>query len=528
MSADKLLDDRYWDDLSAPLQAAAAVLGYTQRLWDTDQEPISCNLDWSELTHAQQKAARLLGYTPEEWAEDEASVPSSPSPGSKSDDKPDSDGDIRWIEKRIKALEIEITQRQIELKKLVGAREGSAYAHMLHSHEDCVNAHLRQRVVDFHPDLLQNQPPKLERSRLQLVRDAFLHEYHHTLPGFLSMVLHCLLYITLYGFVAKLTHIVGEEFFGSDDWDVIHNNYDDTNEKNFFFLTGIVVSFFLARMTGVIHEWNENRWYRRRVRFHQRNRWHLRCWDMLIIDWFSGGDVSKMYSDSDSARNGSVRDRVLTKWGPRLKAALDIFSFFLLYCSVDHFVMEWGPKSILNVRETVLEGLPSRQMHEQLTKKLGNTQQCVSHDSDECLNIPLEDYSDIWNWVTNSNRCGWAVEEEEDSSDDEDDEADDDDTGDGQFHVQENESGISFSGTKRPTPKQFRPWKQATDEWRRMLNIRDDEYLRETLSLESYYSLVGDPYACFTDPETELLFHAVITGISFGCMYYLGAPFLLI
>ncbi|KAL9186581.1 hypothetical protein ACHAXT_005819 [Thalassiosira profunda] len=508
-------EDKYWDELPPPLQKAAATLGFTQKLWDADGETVTCNLEWHDLTHEQQKAARLLGYTPREWALDEGDD-SSTSSSESEEDTPNMDGGrgISWIEQRIKTLETEIAQRQNELTTLVGSREGSAYADMLKRHEDCVNAHLQRRITDFHPDLLQShEPPKLERSNKQLIQNTFLHEYHHTLPGFLSMILHCLLYITLYGFVAKLTHIVGEEIFGSDEWDVIHNNYDDINEKNLFYMGAIVLSFVVARVTGGVHDWNESRAYRRKWRFHARNRWHLQCWDMPIINWFSGGDVSEMYSEH--AQNSSTRTS--NKWGPRLKSVLDIFSFFLLYCSVDHFVTEMGPKSLLNVRDTVLEGLPSRQLHLQWTRSsMNDMQQCVGGGDKECPNVAMTEadfMSDIMSWILNSNRCGWGP--------------DDNGKADSSFQMPDNESML-FPASKGTAPKLFRPWKQPDDEWRRTLNVRDDEYLRANLSLDSYYSLVGDPYACFTDPVTELVFHAVITGISFGCMHWLEVPFLLI
>ena len=48
--------------------------------------------------------------------------------------------------------------------------------------------------------------------------------------------------------------------------------------------------------------------------------------------------------------------------------------------------------------------------------------------------------SEVWNWATNGNRCGWM------------------------------------------------------DDWKRQMNKLDDEYLRDNISFENYYSFVGDQY----------------------------------
>ena len=50
------------------MKEAAAVLGYTEKLWDEDKDPDGLDdLDWSELTLEQQAAASVLGYTQEKW-----------------------------------------------------------------------------------------------------------------------------------------------------------------------------------------------------------------------------------------------------------------------------------------------------------------------------------------------------------------------------------------------------------------------------------------------------------------------------
>eukprot|EP00574_Skeletonema_japonicum_P006660 CAMPEP_0201714626 /NCGR_PEP_ID=MMETSP0593-20130828/1024_1 /ASSEMBLY_ACC=CAM_ASM_000672 /TAXON_ID=267983 /ORGANISM="Skeletonema japonicum, Strain CCMP2506" /LENGTH=67 /DNA_ID=CAMNT_0048203917 /DNA_START=22 /DNA_END=225 /DNA_ORIENTATION=+ len=60
-------DDYDWEELSAEVQAAAAALGYNQKIWDADEEPDACDEDWKDLTAAQQKAATVLGYNKKSW-----------------------------------------------------------------------------------------------------------------------------------------------------------------------------------------------------------------------------------------------------------------------------------------------------------------------------------------------------------------------------------------------------------------------------------------------------------------------------
>ena len=57
---------------------------------------------------------------------------------------------------------------------------------------------------------------------------------------------------------------------------------------------------------------------------------------------------------------------------------------------------------------------------------------------------------------------------------------------------------------------------------------RDDEYLRSSILMDAYYALVGDPFTSFIDPMGEQVFLVAVTGISFGFLYWLEAPFLLI
>lgn len=60
-------DDYDWEELPAEAKAAAAVLGFTQKLWDEDDEPDACDEYWKDLTPAQQQAATVLGYNKKSW-----------------------------------------------------------------------------------------------------------------------------------------------------------------------------------------------------------------------------------------------------------------------------------------------------------------------------------------------------------------------------------------------------------------------------------------------------------------------------
>ena len=63
-------DDTLWDDLPAPVQFAAQVLGYNQQRWNEKLPPrlvTESNPDWNDLTTKQQQAATVLGYTEETW-----------------------------------------------------------------------------------------------------------------------------------------------------------------------------------------------------------------------------------------------------------------------------------------------------------------------------------------------------------------------------------------------------------------------------------------------------------------------------
>ena len=63
-------DDMDWDELPARAQRAAGVLGYTRKMWDSDEPSPVEDKYWQELTKKEQMAARDLGYKKEKWNPD--------------------------------------------------------------------------------------------------------------------------------------------------------------------------------------------------------------------------------------------------------------------------------------------------------------------------------------------------------------------------------------------------------------------------------------------------------------------------
>ena len=109
---------------------------------------------------------------------------------------------------------------------------------------------------------------------------------------------------------------------------------------------------------------------------------------------------------------------------------------------------------------------------------------CIQNDSgsdddtsllDICVNFTnvntMHFESEVWNWATNGNRCGWM------------------------------------------------------DEWKRQMNKLDDEYLRDSISFENYYSFVGDPYRHFIDTARETQFQVMVVILCATGLYWLDVPF---
>jgi hypothetical protein len=70
-------ENAYWRDLPKQVQAAAGILGYTEEIWDDDEEPSSSERRWDKLSPEEQRAAQVLGYNQVRWDEDDCSSTSS-------------------------------------------------------------------------------------------------------------------------------------------------------------------------------------------------------------------------------------------------------------------------------------------------------------------------------------------------------------------------------------------------------------------------------------------------------------------
>lgn len=64
-------DDWEWEDLPLKIVKAAEVLGFSQKIWNNDNDPSVCEKDWKELTSEEQEAAKAMGNTKESWNETE-------------------------------------------------------------------------------------------------------------------------------------------------------------------------------------------------------------------------------------------------------------------------------------------------------------------------------------------------------------------------------------------------------------------------------------------------------------------------
>eukprot|EP00521_Asterionellopsis_glacialis_P004040 CAMPEP_0195266402 /NCGR_PEP_ID=MMETSP0706-20130129/11991_1 /TAXON_ID=33640 /ORGANISM="Asterionellopsis glacialis, Strain CCMP134" /LENGTH=71 /DNA_ID=CAMNT_0040320991 /DNA_START=256 /DNA_END=471 /DNA_ORIENTATION=- len=64
-------DDYDWKELPIDIKVAFETLGYTEELWDADEEPEICKeYDFDELSDEQKAAALKIGYTQETWDEE--------------------------------------------------------------------------------------------------------------------------------------------------------------------------------------------------------------------------------------------------------------------------------------------------------------------------------------------------------------------------------------------------------------------------------------------------------------------------
>lgn len=351
---------------------------------------------------------------------------------------------------------------------------------------------------------------------------AIFADVHHytTLPACLSLLIHCILHNAINTSIQNYIYNVGIPFWlrHVGNWDVVSNRYEPTQLIALFFLLVILLAMTFGQLTGGLYDYyDRGEEYQEWLDNVTQDRWLRRCWDGRIMNWFSGDELRNKYEKSktrgtdtlhneeqnnnnknnNSNNNSKVKNNSY-HWGSRLKPIIDVTVFYVCLFGVDFFCTEWVYKTILNRRESILEGLPSRIFHQQWTTRhqqqtttMQNSSEtsredniCIQTGSDSDDNTSLVDIcvnftnvnamhfeSEVWNWATNGNRCGWM------------------------------------------------------DEWKRQMNKVDDEYLRYNISFENYYSFVGDQYRHFIDTARETQFQYMVVILGATGLYWLDVPF---
>ena len=504
-----------WDELPCILQTAALKLGYNKKVWDNHERPARSDVRWSVLTAGQKRAAKLLGYTKQNWDE------------------------VAELAREVKYIQDEITKRQKQVKKLIEGKEVTAGRIL--RREDSANSHL---MID--PTVSrQRQYPTLGQGPLFQIQNCFLHDYCYSFPAGMALLVHCFLYEVVHGVTSNATWSLYEIVISYvSRWDVINNNFDPTSMIAKYSLGGILFSMILTRFTGGLYVWNDNEKYQRRLDNQLRNRWNMGCWDVRIMNWFSGDEMSKKYGKKIRGATDHLEGN---KWGPRIKPILDVISFYVCLTCVNYFSTNWiHATTILNMNESILEGLPSRRLHQQWTEKMGNDIEgnlCIGSLGEEdntaavCINSTdfkgVNFMSDVFNWATNGDRCGWVKfgEAKEEVDIRGDDKETDVEGGNEEYDfckLKEGNETCGLSNVHGIAPNKVYPWKQAREEWRKQINILDDEYLRAILSLEAYQLFVGDPRANLFNPKIEMISQATIGAIGLVGLSWFEIPFLAI
>lgn len=359
----------------------------------------------------------------------------------------------------------------------------------------------------------------------------FADVHCYTLPACLSLLIHCILHNAINTSIQNTIYNVGIPFWlrHVGNWDIVSNRYEPTQLIALFFLLGILLAMTFGRLTGGLYDYyDRGEEYQERLDNITQDRWHRRCWDGRIMNWFSGDELRNKYektkprgtdtlhneeqqnsnnsnnntTTSNNNNNSKVKHNKRYHWGSRLKPIIDVTVFYVCLFGVDFFCTEWVYKTILNRRESILEELPSRRLHQQWTTRqqqqtTTTTMQnsfetsredniCIQTGSgsddipslvvDICINFTninkMHFESEVWNWATNDNRCGWME-----------------------------------------------------DEWKHQINKLDDEYLRDNISFENYYSFFGDPYRHFIDTARETQFQMMVVILGATGLYWLDVPF---
>ena len=400
---------------------------------------------------------------------------------------------------QLKDLQTGIERRQLLLSKLLHDKEGTGFAKNLLHNEDRVNTFLLSRLGeqlhpsdDFKPSVKTSRPSssmedenteRIETIMIEFIKKCITFEVQYTLPGLISLITHCSLYLSIHGCLnIFLEYLCDRGIVYLFGWHIRENAFDCTKHEQMFYVIYLIFGCIVARITGSIWAWNDNELFQRRLKAELKSR--------------------KSRRDGKWIRCFEVRGKSKRKWGSRWKLFMDSFTFFVVYIAVDKLLLKDFVYYVLDTRASVLQGMPSRS----LDNHGARIDQCSNLDSinnsisaEECPNTcaqNVEYVSDIVNWLEYKNRCRWV--EKEQLSDDE------------------------VDGDK------FRPWYQHIEKWKQIINDKDEEYLLENISYKTYYELVGDPSSHFIDPYLENVFYMTLTAGGFGVLWVLDAPFLLI
>jgi hypothetical protein len=437
--------------------------------------------------------------------DDASSVASSSSSSSSSLSSDDgdvlSDGDEPNIAHEMKLLEDGIKYRQKILRRILRGKEGTTFAKMLSDSEDRVNAHLLENLrrhiqspsKESKSSVITSRSGASSQDLLRAIKNSMMREFRFTLPGCISLITHCSLYLSIYGCLSKLVeHVCACIIIHLTGWHIKENSFDCTWHERFFHATCVVIGCCMARMTGSIYAWNENELFQQQLKAEMKTR-SKSSWDVQIVHWFSG----------KGKRN--------SQWRPRLKSVLDTLGFFLIYISVDALLLNDFARLVLDSRAVILDGMPSRQLKREgssipsFVDEHGAIDQCTNLEADNdsstavCLNsfsIPEDFTTDVINWLENKNRCGWTEKEAQ--------------------------GGEEYSTDK------VRAWRQHDEEWKQSINEQDEIYLMSNVSYKAWYELVGDPSTYLIDSNRENIFLVVLTLGGFAVLLCLGSPFNLI
>mmetsp|Transcript_46149 Transcript_46149/g.96918 ORF Transcript_46149/g.96918 Transcript_46149/m.96918 type:complete len:543 (-) Transcript_46149:283-1911(-) len=449
------------------------------------------------------------------------------SDGSNSDDDSDDETEVNIKHpsklERLHQLQHEIVSREKKLAKLLRGREGTSYARMLRSQEDAANARLMEalRIKDASTEgMAANE----SRNSGDAIWSALLHEYYHTLPGAFALILHCCLYVTLSDHVSKtLAWLCDVSVNYLTGWHITQNWFDCTYHEHVFYAIVLFLSLILARITGGVYNWNEAKLYQKRIDFHWRNKWHLECWDAKFMSHFYGDELREEFERSAGVGGKETCVKQKKVWGPRSKFILDILSFFVCYKCVDYFVYNAVVLPFSDVTQTVLDGLPSRQLRQEpdgdqpSVEKNGYSYACDNVMS--ALENPFAADMLNWmasidlgspeakNWIMNAKKCGWTSMQG----------ADENTESRGNSDAENSEHDDLTESDHPPLITQ-----------KQIVNPRDEKYLEATIPVDQFYELFGEPTPQFHDGPREHFALVASAALCVGMLYWHDIPFLLI